>query len=401
MKEIKGGITAPNGFLSAGLACGLKKSGNKDLALIFSKTKADAAGVFTQNDVKAAPVKLSQSRIGNGKARAIIANSGNANACTGARGMTDAEKMIELTAAGLEVKPEEVLIASTGIIGEPLDMDKIESGISDITSSLTDDGTEAAEAILTTDDKVKEIAYSFTLPQRGTTVKIGGIAKGSGMIHPNMATMLGFITTDINIKQELLQEALQEVVEVSFNRISVDGDQSTNDTVFVLANGEAGNNIIEEKDEDFQALVKALEAVAIHLAQAIVKDGEGATKFITIKVREAVSERQAVKIARTIANSSLVKTACFGNDPNWGRILAAIGNSKADIDPDQLLVAINGQQLFKDGLPVGKTRDDLEGLMDDEEIEIEVNLKAGKSSTEFWTTDLSYEYVEINAEYHT
>ncbi|MFW6278558.1 MAG: bifunctional glutamate N-acetyltransferase/amino-acid acetyltransferase ArgJ [Bacillota bacterium] len=401
MKKIKGGITAPEGYLSSGVTCGLKKSGNKDLALIYSESPAAAAGVFTSNEVKAAPVLLSQQRLRQGKARAIVINSGNANACTGEQGFEDAVHMTEVTGKELGIDCEEILNASTGIIGEPLPMEKIEAGIPGLVSELGPDGQDAVEAIMTTDTFPKQVAFSCELPQQGCTVKIGGMAKGSGMIHPDMATMLGFLTTDLVIEPGLLKEALQSVVDVSFNRISVDGDQSTNDCVFLLANSEAGNELLQEKNEDYEAFVATLRKAAVFLARAIVTDGEGATKFITIKVKKAVSDQQADTVARQVANSSLVKTACFGSDPNWGRILAAAGAGGTGIDPEKTEVSINGQKLFARGLPAESSRDDLAGLMDEEEIEIEIILNQGDSSLEFWTSDLSYKYVEINAEYHT
>ncbi len=397
----KEGITAPIGFQSSGISCGLKKNGERDLALIYSDTLASAAGVFTTNQVQAAPVKLSKEIIVNGVAKAIIINSGNANACTGKQGINDAQRMAEIVAQNLNINKEEVLIASTGIIGKNLPMDKIEPGIIKLVSELGNGHTQAAEAILTTDTCKKERDLSFTLPEQGQEINIGGMSKGSGMIHPNMATMLGFITTDLAITPELLQEALQEAVNESFNKISVDGDQSTNDTVFLLANGKAKNKKIEEKNQNFFGFLKALKQVCKFLAKAIIADGEGATKFITINVNNAQTKQQAEEIARKVANSNLVKTACFGSDPNWGRILAAIGSCEIKINVKNLELQINGKLLFKDALPVKISSDQLEGLMDYKEIVIDIDLNSGQQSTIFWTADMSYEYVEINAEYHT
>ncbi len=399
MKKIDGGITAPEGFKSAGVACGIKESNKKDIALIYSENGAEAAAVFTKNKVQAAPVIQSRKNIKNRKAKAIIINSGNANACTGKQGLIDARKMCDMTAKKLMIDPEEVLVASTGIIGKALEMDKIEKGIYKLISNLDYNGKSAAEAILTTDTCTKEIAFAFYLPEQDIKIKVGAMAKGSGMIHPDMATMLAFITTDLSISGALLQQALKEAVNISFNRISVDGDQSTNDSVFLMANGQAGNKKIIEKNRDYQAFVKVLKKIATYLAKTIIADGEGATKFITIKVKEAESKENAEAIARKVANSNLVKTACFGQDPNWGRILAAIGSSGVDVDPDRITVKINGYILYENGLPLSGEKHD--NLMEDRNLEIAIILHNGNENIEFWTSDLSYEYIEINAEYHT
>ncbi len=402
IKEINGGITAPLGYQAAGISCGTKKSGNKDLALLYSEDSATSAAVFTKNHFKAAPVLLSIDKIKNKTMRAILINSGNANACTGEEGMNDAIKLVSLTAEKLNIDQQDVHISSTGIIGERLDMDKIKKGIGKITPLLSKTGnSDAAEAIMTTDTFSKEISYSFDLPSDGTKVVIGGMAKGSGMIHPNMATMLGFITTDLSIKKELLQKALKEVVDISFNKISVDGDQSTNDSVFLMANARAGNNEIVKEDEDYFAFLKVLKKVAVHLAKSIVYDGEGATRFITIKVSNAETIAEADFISRKIANSNLVKTACFGGDPNWGRIVAALGSCDIEFDKDKVTVSINNKKLFNKGVPSNIKKEDLAGLMDNKEISIVVDLLNGNENVEFWTSDLSYDYVKINAEYHT
>ncbi|MFW5976675.1 MAG: bifunctional glutamate N-acetyltransferase/amino-acid acetyltransferase ArgJ [Bacillota bacterium] len=401
MKSIEGGVTVPEGFKSAGITCGIKASGKKDMALIYSEKLAKAAAVFTTNEVKAAPVQVSQNKIKNGKARAIVINSGNANACTGKKGLADARKMSKLTGENLNLDSEEILVASTGIIGELLDMEKITKGIKQLTSELEEDDLRAAEAILTTDNEIKRVSYSFELPVSQKEVKIGGIAKGSGMIHPNMATMLGFITTDLKISNNLLSQALREAVKYSFNRISVDGDQSTNDSVFLLANGLAGNTEIQEKNEDYYLFLKVLKKVAVFLAKAIVSDGEGATKFVTIKIKEATGEAQADKVARNIANSNLVKTALFGNDPNWGRILAAAGTADSKVEPEKITVKLNGEKLYEKGEPVDVSENKLSGLINTKNISIEVLLGCGESELEFWTSDLSYDYIEVNADYHT
>ena len=417
--EITGGVTAPRGFKSSGISCGLKKSGKKDLALVYSGKTAAAAGVFTTNDVKAAPVLVSQERLSDGRASAVIINSGNANACTGEQGHEDARRMTELTAGELKVDDEDVLVASTGIIGEMLSFSRIEKGIPRLVAELQDCGQRAAEAIMTTDTCPKQIALEMKLPSRGYRIKLGGMAKGSGMLQPNMATMIAVFTTDVAIKPELLSSALREVVDVSFNRISVDWDQSTNDCVFLLANGGAAvqgdeiseddistddiseQKIITAKDEDYEAFILLLKKAARFLARELAADGEGATKLITIEVDGALSQKQAELVARQIANSSLVKTACFGEDPNWGRILAAAGARNSGIEPQKVEIIINGKRLFACGQPLVEGREELEGLLADDEIKINVDLNLGDSSLKFWTSDISYEYIKINAEYHT
>ncbi|NLM97053.1 MAG: bifunctional glutamate N-acetyltransferase/amino-acid acetyltransferase ArgJ [Halanaerobiaceae bacterium] len=402
LEEIPGGITAPVGFLAAGIACGIKKSGKKDLALIYSETPAAGAAVFTTNKFKAAQVLLSMEKIKDHNIRAILINSGNANSCTGEKGMEDARELISFLAEKLSVDESEIHLSSTGIIGELLPVEKMKKGIEEITPLLSKGGSQdAAEAILTTDKRIKEIAFRFLLPSSRREVKIGAMAKGSGMIHPDLATMLAFITTDISIDKSLLQSALREAVNKSFNRISVDGDQSTNDTVFLLANGRAGNKKIKEKDEDYYAFLDALKETAVFLAKSIVLDGEGATRFITIRIIQARNEEEAVIAARQIANSNLVKTACFGGDPNWGRITMALGSSKIDFDENKVSVAINKVELFSNGKPSYHYKDSLSDLIKTGDILIEINLNQGESTAEFWTSDLSYDYIKINAEYHT
>ncbi|MFW6023051.1 MAG: bifunctional glutamate N-acetyltransferase/amino-acid acetyltransferase ArgJ [Halanaerobiaceae bacterium] len=402
IKKIDGGITAAGGYKAAGLSCGIKKSGKKDLALVYSEVPAVGAAVFTKNHFKAAPVILSIEKMKNETIRAILINSGNANACTGEKGKEDAVNLISLTAEKLNINDDEVHMSSTGIIGEFLPVDIIREGIEEIATMLDKSGSsQAAEAIMTTDKVKKEIAYSFKLPSDGITVKVGGMAKGSGMIHPNMATMLGFITTDISITKELLQKALSEVVDHSFNKISVDGDQSTNDSVFLMANAEASNQKITEENEDYNAFVEVLKKVSVYLAKAIVLDGEGATRFITIKVSGAVNYEEADLAARKVANSNLVKTACFGGDPNWGRIVAVLGSCDIDVDTNKVGVTINNKLLFNEGIPINLKKEEMSDLMIEKEILIEVNLEKGNKEVEFWTSDLTYDYVKINAEYHT
>jgi len=400
-KEISGGITAPQGFLASGVTGGIKKSGKKDTALIYSQSPAKVAGVFTTNQCAASCVLLNKVNIKDGLAQAIIVNSGNANACTGERGYQDTQEMVSFTAKKLDLEKEQVLVASTGIIGEFLAMDKIKTGIDKAVADLNQSGgQEAAEAIMTTDTYSKELAIEFEVGDE--LVKLGGIAKGSGMIEPNMATMLGFLTTDIAIDSNLLQEALVEAINQSFNRITVDGDQSTNDMVTILANGKAGNNIIVDKDEDYNVFLDALKYVCTYLAHQIVRDGEGATKFIEVEVKGAQSLKKATKIAKQIANSQLVKTAMFGQDPNWGRIIMAIGASGVELDLSKVEIKINDTVLLEQGERVIEHSTETKAnLLNDEEIKIEVNLNLGEYSDKVWTCDLSYKYVEINAEYHT
>ncbi|MFW6035685.1 MAG: bifunctional glutamate N-acetyltransferase/amino-acid acetyltransferase ArgJ [Halothermotrichaceae bacterium] len=402
MNKISSGVTAAKGYLAAGITTNIKESGKKDLALIYSEKKAVAAAMFTTNKFKAAPVLLSQKRMKNNEIQAVIINSGNANAGTGKQGYKDAEAMTELTAEKLNIKPELVQVASTGIIGKNLPLQSIKTGINKIAERINKNGNkDAAEAILTTDTVKKEIAYEFKLPSDGTTVKLGGMAKGSGMIHPNMATMLAFITTDAVIEKSIIKQALNDAVQISFNKISVDGDQSTNDSVYLMANGMAGNKIIKEKNKDYAKFVEVLKNVCIYLAKAIVADGEGVTRFITLKIEGAADKADAEKAARSIANSNLVKTACFGGDPNWGRIIAAIGSTDVDFEIGQVVVTINNEILFKQGQPTNIDQDKLNSLLDGDKINIKVNLGKGSSQLLFWTSDLSYEYIKINAEYHT
>ena len=402
IKEIEGGITAPEGYKAAGMACGIKKSGKKDLALIYSENTATGAALFTTNLFKAAPLLLSMEKIRDNGIRAILVNSGNANSCTGEQGLADARELTAYLAEKLGIDADEVYMSSTGVIGELLPVDKIKKGIDELTGKISRDGSgDAAEAIMTTDTRKKEIAYSFRLPSDGTVVKVGGMAKGSGMIAPNLATMLAYITTDLAIEKALLQKALKIVGDKSFNRISVDGDCSTNDSVFLLANGKAGNRLITEENEDYLAFLHVLEKAAVYLAKSIVMDGEGATRFITIRIKGAGSEEEGLQIARRVANSNLVKTACFGGDPNWGRIMVALGSCNLDLEKEDIEISINDKLLFSKEEPVYRDKGELARLMEGKYIDIEINLNKGKEDLEFWTSDLTYDYVKINAEYHT
>ncbi|MCK8817987.1 bifunctional glutamate N-acetyltransferase/amino-acid acetyltransferase ArgJ [Natroniella sulfidigena] len=398
-QDVIGGITAPQGFLAAGVEVGIKSEG-RDVALIYSQNSAKVAAVFTTNQCSAAPVKLSRENCEDGLAQAIVVNSGNANACTGKRGWSDAERMEELAAEELNLKQDQILVASTGIIGEFLEMNKVEEGIKKAAANLSETGSaHAAEAIMTTDTYSKELAVEVEIG--GETVTIGGIAKGSGMIEPNMATMLSFLTTDLAIDAQLLDQALRKAVNNSFNKIIVDGDQSTNDMVSILANGQAGNSSIQEQDQDYEKFVAALQYVTKVLAHQIVLDGEGATKFVEVEVAGARNKSDAEVVARKIANSNLVKTALFGEDPNWGRIVAAVGASGIDIDLAKLEIRMNDLLLLDQDETVLNYEEELEELLTTDEIKLKVNLNLGEAVDRVWTCDLSYEYVEINGEYHT
>jgi glutamate N-acetyltransferase/amino-acid N-acetyltransferase len=403
LSTIEGGVTAPKGFLAAGLYCGIKKS-KPDLAVVYSQVKAASAGVFTRNVVKAAPVIVTREHLSSGYARAVVVNSGNANACTGEQGLADARQMAVVTGEALGIAPENVVVASTGIIGVPLPMEKIVPGIAQAAGALSETGgSSAARAIMTTDTVLKETAVSLEIG--GVPVVIGAMAKGSGMIHPNMATMLSFITTDVSISPALLQQALKECADRSFNRITVDGDTSTNDMVVALANGKAGNPLIDSQGEDYEKFKEALEYVCVTLAKMIARDGEGATKFIEIQVVNAGSEEEASLIARSIAASNLFKTAMFAGDANWGRIIAAAGYSGAEFDPGKVNIWLESsagkEQVTQDGVGLSFDEDNAALILKEKDIKVLVDLRQGGGEAFAWTCDLSYEYVRINAEYRT
>jgi glutamate N-acetyltransferase/amino-acid N-acetyltransferase len=398
MKNIKGGITAPKGFKASGMHCGIKKSGKKDIALIYSDVPANAAAVFTSNKVKAAPILVSMEHIKSGKAQAIIANSGCANACTGSEGLEDAQVMAKAVGSALNIHGDSVLVASTGTIGSRLPLKNILNGIRMLSKKMTHGGGgEAADAILTTDTKRKEIAVQFKAG--GKTVTIGGIAKGAGMIAPNMATLFCFITTDAEIPSSSLKACLKESVDKSFNMTVVDKDMSTNDCVFILANGMAKNNTLRGKDE--KEFKQALDSVCIYLAKEIARDGEGATKMIEVKVAGARSANDAKLIARAVAGSDLVKSAIFGEDPNFGRIMAALGNSGADIKQENVNVFIGGIQVVSGGKSVFFDQNIAKKHMKGKEVLINIMLGHGTSMATAWGCDLTYDYVKINAKYHT
>ena len=406
MKIIENGsITNVKGIKATGLAVGLKKSGKKDMALIYSEVKAVSAGVFTKNLAKAAPIVLDMEHIKNENTQAIIVNSGNANSCTGNTGFENAKKMTEIVANKLGLKNEEVLVQSTGIIGVQLDMEKIEKGIEKTAENLTyDGGSEAAQAIMTTDLIKKEICLEIEI--EGKKVIVAGMAKGSGMIHPNMATMLSFTVTDVNIEKSLLQKMFSEIADNTFNMISVDGDTSTNDMACVLANGLAENEkIVDETSAGYKEFKEALYKVNEELAKLIAKDGEGATKLIEVTTKGAKTLEDAKKVSKSVITSSLFKAAVFGGDPNWGRILCAVGYSEAELIIDKVDIYLKANesivQVANNGMSTEFDVKKAEEILKNEKVEIIIELNDGQFDATAWGCDLSYDYVKINAEYHT
>ena len=404
MERIQGGVCAPQGFLAAGVHCGiLKNKQKKDLALIYSLSEANAAAVYTRNLVKGAPIEVTRENIADGRARAVICNSGNANTCN-ADGPQVARKMCALAAEALNISAGDVIVASTGVIGQRLDITPIAAAMDGLCKALSDNGSnDAAEAIMTTDTRLKEIAVSFTAG--GKECRIGGIAKGSGMIHPNMATMLVFLTTDCAVSSGMLKKALSEDVEDSFNMISVDGDTSTNDMVCILANGAAGNKEITAEDSDYRAFAAALAEVTRFLCRAIAKDGEGATKLIECAVTGAPDNAAAKTAAKSVVCSSLVKAAMFGSDANWGRVLCALGYSGAVTDLSAAAVefvsAAGSVLVCRNGAGVDFSEEAAKKILSEDEITISVSLGNGPGAATAWGCDLSYEYVRINGDYRT
>lgn len=401
MEVIQGGVTAPRGFLAGAASCGLKKEGY-DLGIILSERPAQAAAMFTTNQIVAAPVVLSREAIKRGEMRAVVVNSGNANACTGEKGYENARTMAEIAASLLDISPDEVFVASTGIIGEQLPMVKVVSGIRDAAKNLWPEiqsGHAFAQAISTTDTFIKEIAVK--VKAGGHIITIGGAAKGAGMIAPNMATMLCFLTTDCLVPSKVLGRCLNQSVARSFNRISVDGHMSTNDAVLILANGESDGPVIDYASVALPVFQEALDYVTDHLAKAIIRDGEGATKFVTIEVSGAPTETYALQVARAVGNSPLVKAAINGEDPNWGRIISAAGAAGIPLDEKRLKLYIGDVLVFEGGVSAASAREKLLEEMKKKEVCIRLHLGLGKSKTEFWTCDLSHEYVTINAKYRT
>ena len=404
MKFTEGGVCAAKGFTASGLHCGIRKNRTKkDLALIVSEVPAKAAAVYTQNLVKGAPLLVTKRHIENGIASAIICNSGNANTCN-ADGIEIAEKMCFELSKAANIPADDIVVASTGVIGQPLSIEPIAVAVPDLVKTLSNDGSlDACNAIMTTDTKEKQVAVEFCI--NGKTCHIGGISKGSGMIHPNMATMLVFITSDVNISPEMLQKALSGDVKNSFNMLSIDGDTSTNDMAVILANGLAGNDEITEDNDDFKVFMKALNTVTVALCRMIVGDGEGATKLLECAVNGAKTEPDAKKVAKSVVCSSLLKAAMFGADANWGRVLCAIGYSGADVDISKIDVAFKSEKgtiaVCKNGSGIEFSEEKAKEILLCDEIDILVDLNDGNFAATAWGCDLTYDYVKINGDYRT
>jgi len=396
-KKVKGGLTTPKGFYANSLNCGIKKNKN-DLALLFSKAPAKAFAVFTKNKVKATPVIVSQRHVKNSLCRAIIVNSGNANCCNGKNGMRDAVAMVKATANGLDIQRKEVLVASTGIIGKAFPIKLVKRAIPSLIKGFSEKkGPSFAKAIMKTDRFSKEIAVKIKLG--ACVVTIGGAAKGAGMINPNMATMLSFITTDAKIDKSALKDAFNKAVDKSFNAISVDGTMSTNDSVFILANGQAENKTISKGTAAYNKFYKALEYVMVELAKMVVLNGEGVTKFVHVIVKNAKIDKDAKKIASSVANDLLFKTSLYGEDPNWGRIAAAVGYSGAELMLDKLDIYLGDKKVLSNGVRVNTDRKSLRNIYKKKNIEITVDVKLGKRRADFFTSDISKKYIDINASY--
>ncbi|MEE0809504.1 bifunctional glutamate N-acetyltransferase/amino-acid acetyltransferase ArgJ [Blautia sp.] len=407
MKCIDGGVTSAKGFQAAGIAAGIKKENTKDMAMIYSEKPCTTAGTFTTNLVKAAPVKWDQKVVYEAPyTQAVVCNSGIANACTGAEGYSYCEATAKAAAEVLDIPKESVLVASTGVIGQQLPMEKLEAGVkklAPVLSGARQAGILAAESIMTTDTVRKEAAVEIELS--GKTVTIGGMCKGSGMIHPNMCTMLGFVTTDAAIEKQLLQEALSEVVADTYNMISVDGDTSTNDTVLVLANGMAENPVITEKNEDYETFKGALKYVNTSLAKQIAADGEGASALFEVKIIGAETKEQAVVLSKSVITSNLTKAAIFGHDANWGRILCAMGYSGAQFDPDKVDLAFESSaghiQIIENGVAVNYSEEEATRILSENYVTAIADLKMGQETATAWGCDLTYDYVKINADYRS
>lgn len=400
MKIIKGGITAPKGFLASAVSCGIKKSGRDDLALLYSEKPCVCVANFTTNKIRSGSVTLSEKYLKNGIAQAVIVNSGNANCCVGKKELQDAEVITALAAKKIGLEKSQVLIASTGIIGRPLPIDKIKAKIGSLVKGLDRGaGAKFSKTIMTTDTVHKEIAVKIKI---GTaSIIVAGTVKGAGMICPNMATMLAFFTTDAAIEKSALKAAFKEAVGNSFNKISVDGDMSTNDSAFIFANGLAGNDAIRKDSGAYSGFLDALRFVAIELARKMILDGEGATRFVEILVKGAKNEKEADTIARHVGNSSLVKTMIAGGDPNWGRVAASVGSSGVDIKQNRVNVYFGKKLAMKNGAGTKVSRKALSDIFKKKEITIVIDLGLGKASSKIWTCDLTKEYVRINAEYET
>lgn len=395
-----GSVTSPRGFTAAAVAAEIKYTGRTDLAVVYSKVPAQAAAVYTLNRFKAAPLQVTEQNIANGMAQAIVVNSGIANAGMGAEGMRLAREMSDCAAEALGIAKDDVVVASTGVIGMPLPMEKVKNGIQKVSKALyADGGHDAARAIMTTDTVCKEMAVQLRID--GKVVTIGAMAKGSGMIHPNMATMLGFITTDVNIDNKALQTAFKANIDDSFNMVSVDGDTSTNDMVVILANGQAGNAVLTEESPDFPAFKEALRAICIEMAQKIAGDGEGATKLVECTVTGAATKADARLAAKAIIASSLVKTAIYGNDANWGRIACAAGYSGAQFDPDKVNIFIGDVQVAQNGMGLEFDEAKATETLKQKKVNILVKFNIGTEEATAWGCDLTYDYVSINADYRS
>ena len=407
MEIITGGVTAAKGFWAAGVEAGIKYQNRKDMAMVYSKTPCRAAGVFTTNVVKAAPVLWDKEVVeSEWEAQAIVVNSGIANACTGKLGYEYCRETAGAAADALEISPQSVLICSTGVIGMQLPMEKMTEGVRMLAKAIKpgeEAGTDAAKAIMTTDTRNKQVAVKVTIG--GKEVTIGGMCKGSGMIHPNMCTMLAFVTTDVNISKKLLQEALSADVQDTFNMVSVDGDTSTNDTLLVLANGQAGNHEITEKGADYDTFVEALHYVNETLAKKIAGDGEGATALFEVKVIHADNKGDAKTLAKSVITSSLTKAALFGHDANWGRILCALGYSGAKFDPEAIELYLESSAgkilIFKDGMAADYSEEEATRILSCSEVTALVDMKMGEAEATAWGCDLTYDYVKINADYRS
>lgn len=407
MKEIKGGVTAAKGFFAAGAEAGIKYKNRKDMAMIYSEKPCQVAGTFTSNVVKAACVLWDKQIVEQSPfAQAVVVNAGIANACTGSQGFSYCKETAQAAAGCLSIPEDAVLVASTGVIGMQLPIDKITAGVKKLQPLLGSDeaaGTQAAEAIMTTDTRSKQVAVTFTVD--GKEVTLGGMCKGSGMIHPNMCTMLGFLTTDVSIEKSLLQEALREDVKDTFNMVSVDGDTSTNDTLLLLANGMAGNATITEKNEDYKVFCGALHFVNVALSKMMAGDGEGATALIEAKVIHAASKEDAKTLAKSVICSSLTKAAIYGHDANWGRILCALGYAGVEFDPENIELFFEGKegriQIFKDGVATDYSEEEASKILAEPEVRILVDMKMGQGEALAWGCDLTYDYVKINADYRS
>lgn len=399
LTDVEGGVTAPKGFSAAGVHCGLKKTGALDIALVTAESPVPASAVFTTSNVVAAPVIVSRRHILQGRCQAVVINAGNANACTGAQGLTHAEKTAHAVAEQIGCTPEHVVVCSTGVIGVPMNVDLVLAGVDAAAGALSPHGgANAAEAIMTTDTVLKQCAVTFEVDGRRYTV--GGMAKGSGMIAPNMATMLGVVTTDAPLTPEACEAALKSATSVTFNRVTVDSDTSTNDTVVLMASG-AGGGEIGPRHASYAPVAAAITAVCLQLARMIARDGEGATKLVIVNVSGASDERDAEKAAKAIADSPLVKTALFGRDANWGRVAMAAGKSGARVDQGNLAIRFAGIEVCKDGTAVGFDEDEALEALSADEVHIDVDLGAGEANAAVMTCDLSYEYVRINGEYRS